>query len=127
MPVVLVHGNPDSHLLWEPLEECLRDYPDERIAVDLPGFATPAPASFRATKEAYVEWLVSQLEEIADRAGRPVDLVGHDWGSLLVQRVASVRPDLVRSLAAGGAAIDSEYPWSATCSSGSRLMRAWRI
>jgi pimeloyl-ACP methyl ester carboxylesterase len=111
MPAVLVHGNPDSHLLWEPIEQYLGDYPDERIAVDLPGFATPAPAGFRATKEAYVEWLVSQLEAIADRAGRPVDLVGHDWGALLSQRVASTRPDLLRSLAVGGAAIDSEYEW----------------
>jgi pimeloyl-ACP methyl ester carboxylesterase len=54
---------------------------------------------------------VSRLEAIVDGVGQPVHLVGHDWGSLLVQRVASVRPDLVRSLAAGGAAIDSEYPW----------------
>jgi pimeloyl-ACP methyl ester carboxylesterase len=111
VPVVLVHGNPDSRLLWEPMEEYLDDCPEDRIAVDLPGFASPAPDDFSATKEGYLEWLVSQLEAIADRAGRPVDLVGHDWGSLLVQRVASVRPDLVRSLAVGGAAIDSEYPW----------------
>jgi len=40
-----------------------------------------------------------------------VDLVGHDWGSLLVQRVASTRPDLVRSVACGGAAVDRSYPW----------------
>jgi pimeloyl-ACP methyl ester carboxylesterase len=111
MPVVFVHGNPDTRLLWEPLEEYLDDQPDEKIAVDLPGFATPAPAGFRATKEAYVEWLVSQLEAVAERAGRPVDLVGHDWGSLLAQRVASTRPDLLRSLAVGGAAIDAEYEW----------------
>src|SRR5260221_3776963 len=57
MPVGLVHGNPDSHLLWEPVEEYLADHADERSAVYLPGFATPAPEGFTATKEPYVEWL----------------------------------------------------------------------
>ncbi len=119
MPAVLVHGNPDSHLLWEPIQDHLGDYPDETIAVDLPGFARSAPASFRPTKEGYLEWLVRRIEAIVDRAGRPVDLVGHDWGSLLVQRVASIRPNLVRSLAAGGAAIDPGYEWH-------RVARIWQ-
>ena len=56
---------------------------------------------------------MSQLEAIVGRSRRAVDLVGHDWGALLSQRVASTRPDLVRSLAVGGAAIDSEYEWHA--------------
>jgi pimeloyl-ACP methyl ester carboxylesterase len=65
------------------------------------------PVGFEATKEAYVEWL---LGEIA-RVGEPVDLVGHDWGSLLVQRVVSVRPDLIRTWACGDGPIDREYVW----------------
>jgi pimeloyl-ACP methyl ester carboxylesterase len=40
-----------------------------------------------------------------------MDLVGHDWGCLLVQRVASLRPDLVRSWAGGDGPIDREYVW----------------
>ena len=80
------------------------------VAVDLPGFAEPAPAGFTATKEAYTEWLIEQLETLAASSG-PVDLVGHDWGSLLAQRVASARPDLLHSVAVGGAAVDIEYPW----------------
>lgn len=111
MPALLVHGNPDSHLLWEQVQRHLDGYPDEVVAVDLPGFAEPAPQGFRATKEAYVDWLVERIDELAQRGGGPVDLVGHDWGSLLVQRIASVRPDLLSTLACGGAAVDSEYPW----------------
>jgi len=110
VPAVLVHGNPDSHLLWELVQEQLDDRHDEVVALDLPGFAEPAPEGFVATKEGYLDWLVAQIEEIARRAG-PVDLVGHDWGSLLVQRVASVRPDLLRSLTAGGAVVDAQYEW----------------
>ena len=43
--------------------------------------------------------------------GEPVDLVGHDWGSFLVQRVVSIRPDLIRTWAAGGGAVDRDYVW----------------
>ncbi|HTX08731.1 MAG TPA: alpha/beta hydrolase [Solirubrobacteraceae bacterium] len=110
MPAMLVHGNPDSHLLWELVQQHLDGHDGEVIAVDLPGFSEPAPAGFTATKETYVEWLIDQLVPLARRAG-PVDLVGHDWGSLMVQRIASVRPDLLRSVAVGGAAVDTQYPW----------------
>jgi pimeloyl-ACP methyl ester carboxylesterase len=107
MPAFLVHGNPDSSRLWRRVVENLGGYEGEIVAADLPGFADPAPEGFPATKEAYVDWIVEQLEGL----GGGVDLVGHDWGSLLVQRVASVRPDLLASVACGGAAVDTEYPW----------------
>ena len=107
MPAFLVHGNPDSAALWDGVIEHLDPYGEEIVAADLPGFAHPAPEGFPATKEAYVEWIVERLEKL----GGGVDLVGHDWGSLLVQRVASIRPDLLASVACGGAAVDTEYPW----------------
>jgi pimeloyl-ACP methyl ester carboxylesterase len=107
MPAFLVHGNPDSSRLWDRVVAELGGYDGEVIAADLPGFAEPAPDGFPATKEAYVDWIVERLEGL----GGDVDLVGHDWGSLLVQRVASVRPDLLSSVACGGAAVDSDYPW----------------
>jgi pimeloyl-ACP methyl ester carboxylesterase len=109
VPALLVHGNPDTALLWEQVVPHLEGYGEEVVAVDLPGFAAPAPDGFAATKEAYVDWIVARLEELA--AAGPVDLVGHDWGSLLVQRIASLRPELLNSVTAGGAAVDSEYPW----------------
>jgi pimeloyl-ACP methyl ester carboxylesterase len=107
MPAFLVHGNPDTSAEWDGVIDHFGPYGDEVVAADLPGFADAAPAGFPATKEAYVEWIVEQLEQL----GGGVDLVGHDWGSLLVQRVASVRPDLLSSVACGGAAVDAEYPW----------------
>lgn len=107
MPAFLVHGNPDSSRLWARVVAELGPYDDEVVAADLPGFAEPAPDGFPCTKEAYVDWICERLEEL----GGNVDLVGHDWGSLLVQRVASIRPDLLNSVACGGAAVDREYPW----------------
>jgi pimeloyl-ACP methyl ester carboxylesterase len=110
VPALLVHGNPDTARLWDAVLTHLNGYGETLVAVDLPGFAAPAPEGFAATKEAYVDWLVQRLEALAAADG-PVDLVGHDWGSLLVQRIASIRPDLLASVSAGGAAVDRDYPW----------------
>jgi pimeloyl-ACP methyl ester carboxylesterase len=82
----------------------------DTIALALPGFDAPLPDGFTPTKESYADWIISRLEAI----GEPVDLVGHDWGSLLTQRVVSVRPDLIRTWACGGGPIDSTYVWHDT-------------
>jgi pimeloyl-ACP methyl ester carboxylesterase len=107
MPALFIHGNPDSASLWDLVRDNLDAYDSEVVAADLPGFAQPAPEGFECTKERYVDWIVERLDEL----GGKVDLVGHDWGSLLVQRVASIRPDLLSSVACGGAAVDTEYEW----------------
>jgi len=105
VPVVFVHGVPDTGQVWHRVV-ALIDRPDV-VVVDLPGFGTPRPDRFAATKEAYVDWLAERIAEL----GQPVDLVGHDWGALLVQRVASIHPDRVRTWAAGGAVVDPTYEW----------------
>ncbi len=83
----------------------------------LPGFTAPLPAGFAATKEAYADWAVSEVERFAAAHG-PVDLVGHDWGAIIVQRVAMLRPDLVRSWVLSNAVIDPDYR-------GHRVARIW--
>ena len=107
MPALLIHGNPDTAHLWDRVREHLDPYGDEVVAADLPGFAEPAPDGFGCTKEEYVDWIADRCREL----GGNVDLVGHDWGSLLVQRVASIHGDLLSTVTAGGAAVDTEYPW----------------
>lgn len=107
MPALLIHGNPDTAALWDRVREHLEPYGEDVVAADLPGFAHPAPDGFDCTKEAYVQWIVERCEGL----GGHVHLVGHDWGSLLVQRVASTHPHLIDSVACGGAAVDVEYPW----------------
>ncbi|WP_405651457.1 alpha/beta fold hydrolase [Streptomyces sp. NBC_00019] len=76
-------------------------------AWDLPGFGATPPPHFGSTKEEYVDWLIDRLERI----GEPVDLVGHDWGGILTARVASTRPDLVRTWARGNCPISAQYVW----------------
>jgi pimeloyl-ACP methyl ester carboxylesterase len=105
MPAVFVHGVPDTRQVWNAVISRLAR--KDVVTLSLPGFGCPLPAGFGATKEAYVEWLLGQLAVIQG----PMDLVGHDWGGRLVVRAVSLRPDAVRSWAAGGAPLDREYVW----------------
>lgn len=105
MPAVFVHGVPDTPRVWGPLLERL-DRPDV-VTLRLPGFASPRPEGFPATKEAYVDWLRTRLVGMDG----PIDLVGHDWGSLLTLRLASLGVPGLRSWAAGNGPIDRTYVW----------------
>jgi pimeloyl-ACP methyl ester carboxylesterase len=105
MPVVLVHGVPDTHRVWRALIERFRR--NDVITLSLPGFGVAIPQGFDCTKEAYSGWLLEELRRIPG----PIDLVGHDWGGLLAVRAVSLEPLLVRTWAAGAAPLDPEYEW----------------
>lgn len=114
---LFLHGVPDSPAIWRPLLAAL-DLGDTPVAVPaLPGFTAPLPAGFAATKEAYADWAVGQAEALFAAHG-PIDIVGHDWGALIAQRVAMLRPDLLRSWAISNAVIDPDYR-------GHRVARIW--
>jgi pimeloyl-ACP methyl ester carboxylesterase len=106
MTIVLVHGNPETSAIWDPLRAVLGR--DDVVALSPPGFGAPVPAGFGATSDDYVAWLIGELEAI----GEPVDLVGHDWGGGHVARVACARPDLLHSWVTDVAGIfDPAYVW----------------
>ena len=114
---LFIHGVPDSPAIWRPLLTEL-DLGDTPVAVPaLPGLTAPLPAGFPATKEAYADWAVGQAETLFAQHG-PIDIVGHDWGALIAQRVAMLRPDLIRSWAISNAVIDPDYR-------GHRIARIW--
>lgn len=105
MTVVFVHGVPETHALWDRLRARI---PRDSVAVGLPGFGTPRPVGFRATKDEYVAWLEEQLRSFKE----PVHLVGHDWGALLVARVAARDAVRVRSWTIDVAGIcHPDYTW----------------
>ena len=105
MVTVFIHGVPDTAHVWDDVRKHLDGY--ETLAPNLPGFSEPVPAGFECTKEGYVAWLTRYVEAL----NQPVNLVGHDWGAILVQRTASLRPDLIRGWAVGGGPIDESYEW----------------
>jgi len=108
VPLVLVHGNPESAAIWGPLIGAL-DRADA-IALSPPGFGVPSPRGFAPSMTAYRDWLVSQLELFRT----PVDLVGHDWGGVHVALLAMSRPDLIRSWASDALGVFApDYAWHA--------------
>lgn len=118
MSIVCVHGVPDTSAMWWPLARALKTGPIDPLFLSLPGFEKPAPERFSCTKDAYAKWVVEEIEEVVRISGAPVDLIGHDWGALLVLRAASLRPDLVRSFVVANALIDSQY-------SGHTMAKLW--
>jgi len=106
MPVVFVHGVPEASAVWDLLLAELGR--DDVVTLSPPGFGAPVPAGFGATSDDYLTWLTGELERI----GGVVDLVGHDWGGLHVQRLAATRPDLIRSWTSDVAGLaDPDYVW----------------
>ncbi|MGW4894642.1 SDR family oxidoreductase [Kitasatospora sp. NPDC004240] len=79
--VLLVHGYPDTHAVWDDVAADLaRDHHVVRYDVRGAG-ASGAPAD----RDGYrLERLAADLFAVADAVspGRPVHLVAHDWGSL---------------------------------------------
>lgn len=115
---VFIHGVPDTPHLWKPLVAALGLQPSEYFAPALPGFGTPVPKGFSCTKDAYAAYLIGEIEKRVQESGQKIDLVGHDWGALLSQRIASVRPDLIRTWCVTNAVIDPDYR-------GHRTARMW--
>jgi pimeloyl-ACP methyl ester carboxylesterase len=94
-PALLVHGLGGSTNNWTDLAGLLRTRLDVE-AIDLPGHGRSGPApdgdySQRALARTVIGYL--------DRSGRgPVHLIGNSMGGAISLRVASSRPDLVRTL-----------------------------
>jgi pimeloyl-ACP methyl ester carboxylesterase len=80
--VVLVHGFPDNRRVWDRVVDDLKR--DHRVAsYDVRGAGqSTVPASRAGYKlNRLVDDLVAVVEQVAPD-GRPVHLVGHDWGSV---------------------------------------------
>jgi pimeloyl-ACP methyl ester carboxylesterase len=110
MPLVLVHGVPETDAIWAPLVDALGR--DDAIRLSPPGFGAPVPDGFEPVRTSYVDWLISEVEAIAAGTDGPIDLVGHDWGALHVLGLVGHRVELLRSWAVDVAGIaHPEYEW----------------
>ena len=119
MPVIFVHGNPETAAVWDPLLAELASARSVPSRAGLPLAARirgAAARGFGATLGEYRDWLIGELTAF----GEPVDLVGHDVGGGHVLNVVLNRPDLVRSWASDVLGIyDPEYQWH-------ELARRWQ-
>jgi len=105
--IVFVHGVPETAAIWDGIRGRIER---PSVALAMPGFGTPRPAGFGATKDDYLWWLLDELAAVE----APVDLVGHDWGAILTARVASAHGDRVRSFVFDvGNVSHPDYEWHA--------------
>lgn len=99
-PVLLLHGWPDSAALWRDVIPHLTEKGYRTIAPDLRGFGeTDAPA---ATKSYKVERIADDILKILDALNvrEPVDIVGHDWGSVMGWYLTLLHDERVNSFVA---------------------------
>ena len=92
MPVLLIHGAGENHLVW-PIG--LRRLPGTIVyAIDLPGHGKSTGRGY-ATIEAYADWIVLFMR--ATRLDRAI-LIGHSMGGAIAQLCGLKYPDRVTGL-----------------------------
>ncbi len=95
--VVLVHGYPDDATLWD---DVVPELADELhvVAYDVRGHGRSSEP--KDTAGYAFDHLLADLVAVIDHvsSGRPVHLVGHDWGAIQGWEAAS-RPDVAERLA----------------------------
>ncbi len=99
-PVLLLHGYPQTHLMWRHVAPTLTEH-HTVVVTDLRGYgdsAKPAPADDESTyaKRAMATDQVGVMRRLGLEA---FDLVGHDRGARVAHRLTLDHPDAVRRLA----------------------------
>jgi pimeloyl-ACP methyl ester carboxylesterase len=108
-PIVLLHGNPDSHAVWSGVAERLAaTY--RCIAPDLPGFgASRAPADLDLAFARQGEFVAALLDALAlDR----VHLVVHDVGAAFGVAFATAQPERLRTLTIFNTSLFPRHFWA---------------
>jgi haloalkane dehalogenase len=107
LPVLLVHGYPETSFMWRHLMPELAAAGRRAIAPDLPGYGDSA-LSGAGSWESHIEALERFRRELGlDR----VALVVHDWGGLIGMRWACDHPRAVGALVLSGTGFFSDGKW----------------
>ena len=97
-PVVLLHGFPERASCWREVAPRLHAHGLCTYAPDQRGYSPRARPPRR--RDYTIDRLMGDVVALIERIGRPVHLVGHDWGANSAWLTAMHRPDLVRTLTA---------------------------
>jgi len=95
--VLLLHGFPELSESWRDVLPMLAAAGFHAVAPDLRGYG----GTERPEKGYDLDTLANDVVELARylQPGRPVHLVGHDWGGLIAYHVAAMHPEVVDRLA----------------------------
>lgn len=94
-PVVLLHGFPQRASSWSSVSPLLHAAGLRTLAPDQRGYSPGARPHRR--RDYRLPLLVDDVVALVERIGRPVHLVGHDWGAVVGWMVAAHHPSLVRT------------------------------
>lgn len=96
--VLCLHGFPDHHQSFRHQLPALAEAGYRAVAPLLPGYE-PASQGHRGIREFHPLRIASQVADWARELGdgRPIDLVGHDWGGIVTYLTCALEPSLFRS------------------------------
>lgn len=131
-PVLMIHGWPDTHRLWDGQVAALKDR-YRCVRFTLPGFDLAKPGRAYSLDE-----VVATIRHVAERAcpGERVVLLVHDWGCFFGYQFAMRHPELVERVIGVDIGDAGSRPHRAEMSRKSLLMvlgyqmwlaLAWRI
>lgn len=115
-PVVLIHGVPESSMLWKHLIPEIVSLGFRAIAPDLPGFGQSDRFPYESTWENYLTFIDDFL---ATLEFKKIHLVVHDWGGLIGLRWACDHTAKVESLIISDTQLLPGYKWH-------HLAQKWR-
>jgi haloalkane dehalogenase len=107
LPVLLIHGYPESSFMWRHLLPALGESGRHAIAPDLPGYGS-SPPFLSGTWESHVVALDTFRRELGLKR---VALVVHNWGGLIGMRWACDNPDAVGALVVANTGFFPDGKW----------------
>lgn len=120
---MLLHGFPQRASSWDRVVPLLHDAGLRTLAVDQRGYSPGARPRLRTAYS--VESLVADLAAVVEAVGRPIHVVGHDWGAVVGWAAAALRPELLRTLTA----VSAPHPGAmlTACLRSDQLLRSWYV
>jgi len=95
--VILLHGFPESSIMWSELIERAASDGFKVLAFDQRGYSPGARP--KGVDNYHIDYLTNDVIAVADHMGiDSFHLVGHDWGAVIAWHVAMKHADRLRSL-----------------------------
>ena len=99
-PVVLLHGWPERASSWRKVTPILHEHGLRTYAPDQRGYSKGARPPHRG--DYAIQKLVDDVVALIETIGRPVHLVGHDWGASAAYSAVGLEPERIRLLVTVG-------------------------
>ena len=106
--VVLVHGFPDSPVMWQPTVAHLIGRGERVISLALPGFEEGAEPGAHPTFDTTVARIHATL---AHTGALGATLIGHDWGAIFLYQLLRQHPDAAGRLVTLEIGAGPRSPW----------------